>query len=63
MDREVSGSADPPAEATVRVALPSDAVPSALIKIAVMVVVPDPTVVANPVVKLIDATVGELECH
>jgi hypothetical protein len=61
--KEVRGSAELVTACTVRVALPSAAVPSALMKMAVIVDVPDPIVVAKPVVAPIVATAGLLEFH
>ena len=61
--KEVRGSAEFVTACTVRVALPSAAVPSRLIKMAVIVDVPDPSVVAKPEVVPIVATDGLLEFH
>ena len=62
MASETRGSGEP-AGATMRVALPDAPEPSVLVKVAVMVVVPDPTEVATPVAALIVATDGTLEVH
>jgi len=62
MASETRGSGEPDG-ATVRVALPAAPEPSVLVKVAVMVVVPDPTEVATPVVALIEAIDGTLEVH
>jgi hypothetical protein len=58
----VRGSGEP-VGATVRVAVPIAPVPSALVNVAVMVDVPEPAVVASPLVALIVATVPVLEAH